>query len=350
MLPSGVFFRSYQAEAALLRTWPQRLWAAGFMILLIVLPMILDNALLGIVTTAGITLVAVLGLQITIGLAGQLNLGQSAFVGVGTFVTAFLASKGYSIWLCMPAAALSAGTTSIAFGLPAVRIKGIYLTLTTIAAQIMFPMIIIRLPDSLFGGNAGLPVDPAIVFGVVLNTPQKIYWFVLAVVAIAFLAAVNLGRSRVGRAFRAMRDNDIASSVLGVNLARYKISAFFAGAFFAGVSGSLYAYYVRYASVEQFTLWLSIWYVGMLIVGGMRTPLGAVLGVAVITTLQETVHMLGTLFLEKIGGVSGGAVFAFGNMVLGSIIVIILLFYPMGLAHRWSLLVASYRGWPYPRT
>lgn len=349
MLPSGVFFQSHAAELGLLRTWPQRLWAAGFLCVLLALPWLLGTSLLGIVTVAGITLVAVLGLHITIGLAGQLNLGQSAFVGVGAFVAGHLASRGYNIWVCIPAAALAAGMVSIIFGLPAVRIKGFYLALTTIAAQIMFPIVIIRLPDSWFGGVAGLPVDPPIVLGATIDTPPKIYWVVLFVAVIAFLAAVNLGRSRVGRAFRAMRDDDIASSVMGVNLARYKIIAFFAGALFAGASGALYAYYVRYVSTEQFTLWASVWYVGMLIVGGMHSPLGAVLGVGAMTLLQEGVHMLGAAFLAQVSGVSGGVVFAFTNMVLGAVIILILLFYPLGLAHRWALLKASYRIWPYPR-
>jgi branched-chain amino acid transport system permease protein len=230
-----------------------------------------------------------------------------------------------------------------------VRIKGFYLALTTIAAQIMFPIVTIRLPDSWFGGAAGLAVDPPSVFGTVADTPGEMYVMVLVVAVLAFLAALNLGRSRTGRAFRAIHDNDIASSVIGVDLARYKILAFFAGAFFAGMSGALYAYYVRYVTTDQFTLWLSVWYVGMLIVGGLHTPLGAVLGVATITALQEGVHLLGAVALAGMSGVSGGSVFALTNVVLGGVIVVMLLFEPLGLAHRWALLRASYRIWPYPR-
>lgn len=351
-LPSGVFFRSHAAERALLRTWPQRLWLVSFLLALCALPWAASDYVLGVLTLAGVTLVAVLGLQITIGMAGQLNLGQSAFVGVGAFVAAALAAKGWSLWVCIPAAALASGAVSILFGLPAVRIKGFYLALTTIAAQIMFPVVMIRLPDHWFGGTAGLPVDPPLVFGVAADTPRSIYWLVLGVVVLAFLGAANLGRSRIGRAFRAMHDNDIASSVIGVDLARTKILAFFAGAFYAGVSGALYAYYVRYVSTDQFTLWLSVWYVGMLIVGGLHTPLGAVLGVAAITVLHEGVHAMGAVVLAGLSGisnVSGGTVFAMTNVVLGGVIVLMLLFEPLGLARRWALLKAAYRIWPYPR-
>ena len=128
-----------------------------------------------------------------------------------------------------------------------------------------------------------------------------------------------------------------------------KIQAFFAGALFAGFSGALYAYFVRYVSTDQFTLWLSVWYVGMLIVGGMHSPFGAMLGVAVITLLQEGVHLLGTKVLSSFTGMSGGTVFSLTNVVLGGVIILMLLFEPLGLAHRWSILKSSYRIWPYPR-
>lgn len=349
MLPSGLYFQTYRAERQLQQTWPQRAWLLAFLLLLMVLPWLVSSTVLGIVTVAGIALVAVLGLQITIGMAGLLNIGQSAFVGVGAFVAGALASRGHGPWVCIPAAALSSATVSILFGLPAVRIKGLYLALTTLAAQITFPIVVVRLPASWFGGMAGLPVDAPVVFGVSLGTPQRIYGLVCVVAVVAFVAALNLDRSRTGRAFRAMRDNDIASSVMGVNLAHYKIVAFFAGALFAGASGALHGYYVRYVTTEQFTLWLSVWYVGMLIVGGTRSPLGALLGVAAITTLQEGIRELGGWIVQNFAGVSGGFVFPLTDVVLGGVIVLILLFEPLGLAHRWSLVKAAYRIWPYPR-
>ncbi|MEY4712016.1 MAG: hypothetical protein RIS88_1466 [Pseudomonadota bacterium] len=349
MLPSGVFFESYGRERALVRTIPQWVGLGVFLVALVVVPWVANDYLLGVLVQAGITLLAVLGLQVTIGGAGLLNLGQSAFVGVGAFAAAALASRGYSVWVCIPLAGLASGAVSILFGLPALRIKGFYLALTTIAAQIMFPIVMIRLPDSWFGGTAGIAVDPPVVFGTMVDTPRTMYWLVLAVAIVGFVAVSNLHRSRTGRAFRAMHDNDIASSVIGVNLAWTKMQAFFASAFFAGLSGALYAYLVRYVSVEQFTLWLSVWYVGMLIVGGIHSVLGAVIGVMVITLLQEGVHVVGGLALAGLSGVSGGTVFALTNVVLGAVIVGMLLFEPLGLVHRWTMLKSAYRIWPYPR-
>jgi branched-chain amino acid transport system permease protein len=348
MLPSGVFFGTHAQERALVRTAPQRIALVFFLALLVATPWLANDYFIGVLTQVGITLLAALGLQITVGSAGLLNLGQSAFVGIGAFTAAAIAAQGYPLWVCIPVAGLATGAVSIVFGLPALRIKGFYLALTTIAAQIMFPIVMIRLPW--FGGTAGMPVDPPVVFGQAADTPRAMYWVVLAVVILGFLGASNLRRSRTGRAFRAMHDNDIASSVIGVNLAWTKILAFFASAFFAGVSGALYAYSVRYVSTEQFTLWLSVWYIGMLIVGGLHSPLGAVLGVLAITTLQEGVHAIGGAALASLSGVGGGAVFALTNVVLGGMIVLMLLFEPLGLAHRWTLLKAAYRIWPYPRS
>lgn len=350
MLPSGVFFESHAAERGLVRTGPQRAWLAAFLILLAALPWLMNAQLLGMVTLAGIILVAVLGLHVTVGLAGQLNLGQSAFVGVGAFACGALAARGYSLWVCIPSAGFAAAFISLIFGIPAIRIKGFYLALSTIAAQIMFPIVTVRLPDSWFGGIAGLPVNPPLVFGISIDSPRAMYGLVLVVAVLAFIGAVNLGRSRTGRAFRAMRDNDIASSVIGVDLARHKLMAFFAGAFFAGISGALYAYYVRYVTTDEFTLWLSVWYIGMLIVGGLHSPLGAVLGVAAITVITEGVRAIGALIVASgSSAISGGTVFAATNVVLGVCIVVMLLVEPLGLAHRWAMLKAAYRIWPYPR-
>lgn len=349
MLPSGIFFQTHSAERAIARTGAQRISLALFLLALLGSGFVMNDYWLGVLTLGAITLVAVLGLHVTTGMAGLLNLGQSAFVGIGAFVAASLASQGWPWWLTLPAAALASGLVSVFFGLPALRIKGFYLALTTIAAQIMFPIVMIRLPDAWFGGTAGMAVDPPGVLGFTIDTPQSMYLFVLVVTIVCYLAALNIGRSRTGRAFRAIHDNDIAASVMGVNLPMTKITAFFAGALFAGVSGGLYAYFVRYVSTEQFTLWLSVWYVGMLIVGGMHSALGAALGVAAITLLQEGVHLIGTQALASFTGVSGGSIFALTNVVLGGVIVLMLLVEPLGLAHRWALLKAAYRIWPYPR-
>lgn len=349
MLPSGVFFERHRDEAALLRTGPQRVALVLLVSLLLAAPLIIDRAGLGHLTLIGISLIAVLGLQITTGMAGQLNLGQSAFVGVGAFVAARLSNEGIPFWLGLPAAGLAAGLVSILFGLPSLRVKGFYLALTTFAAQVMFPVLMIRLPESWFGGSNGLSVDTPRLFGMSLRSPSAMYWLVLAVLLILTLCAFNLTRSRVGRAFRALRDNDIAAAVLGIDPRRYKLLAFFAGALYAGIAGALYAYYVRYVTTEQFTLWQSIWYVGMLLVGGLYSPLGAILGTLFISALQELLHAAAGAAMTSNLGLTGGFIFAATNVMLGAIIIAALIYEPHGLAHRWNMIKAAYRIWPYPR-
>lgn len=348
MLPSGVYFESFDREARYLRTKPQIACFAGFLILLAIFPFISNDYLLGIASMMYITMIAVFGLQITVGMAGQINLGQSAFVGIGAYVAASLSgTPGLPFWVTIPAGGLAAGTASILFGLPAVRVKGFYLALTTIAAQVIFPIVVIRLPVEWFGGANGLAVEPARIFGRALGSPKDQYYLCLAVLLVLGMFAFNLQRSRVGRAFRALRDNDIVPGVLGINPFRYKVLAFFGGAFFGGIAGALYAYFVRYVTTDQFTLWLSVWYIGMLIVGGLHSPLGAILGTVFITVVQETIHHVGTLLLASQSGFSGGIVFASTNVVLGGAIILTLIFEPYGLAHRWNLIKAAYRIWPY---
>jgi len=350
MLPSGIYFSSFDQEARYLRTSPQRLWFIGLLLALALVPAITGDYMLGILTVAFITLIAVFGLQITVGMAGQINLGQSAFVGVGAFVAASLSSNlALPFWITVPIAGFVAAFSSILFSLPAMRVKGFYLALTTVAAQIMFPIVFMRLPSDWFGGSAGLAVTPATLFGTPLTAPTQLYYLALVFTLIMGCCIFNLQRSRVGLAFRALRDNDVAAGVMGIDPFRYKVLAFFAGAFFAGISGALYAYYIQYVTVEGFTLWMSVWYIGMLIVGGLHTPLGAIFGVIFLTTLHETTNALGELMFNWFPQASGGVVFAATNVVLGAVIVLALIFEPHGLAHRWSVAKAAYRIWPYAR-
>ena len=350
MLPSGIHFKNHAQELRLLRTGPQRAAMVLLLIALAIFPFFASTYLIGVAITVAITVIAVAGLQVTVGMAGLLNLGQSAFVGVGAFTAASVYAN-YNVPM-IPAimlAGLASGTVSVVFSLPAIRIKGLYLALTTIAAQVVFPVVVLRLPPSWFGGSAGIGIDQVRLFGMSVESPAAFYAVALAVALMMLMVAFNLQRSHVGLIFRSIRDNDIASSVLGVNLGRYKIMAFFAGAVFAGVAGGLYAFYIRYVTTDQFTIWLSIWYLGMLIVGGMSGPLGAILGTIAVTLLQEGIHWGGNKMMTVLPQVSGGVIFAVTNIVLGAAIIYMLIREPHGLNHRWTVLKSAYRIWPYPR-
>lgn len=349
-LPCGVHFETYAKERAYLRTKFQRIWFALFLIFLLLIPFLLNIRLLSSINVMMITLITVIGLQITTGFAGQVNLGQSAFMGMGAFVTSSLATNLHlPFFLTIPAGGLGAGLMGIIFGLPAYRVKGFYLALTTIAAQIVFPIFILRMPKEIFGGSMGFNLDPASLFGISLDTEVRRYYLILGFTAMFVFFAFNLVRTRVGRAFIAIRDNDIAGEMIGINPFFYKTLSFFIGALYAGISGGLWAYYVCFIAVDQFTLWYSVWFVGMIIVGGLGSVLGAIFGTIFIRSLEELVTFLGPFLMERFPQVGGGSIwFAGMNLILGGVIIVFLIFEPRGLAHRWNILKISYRIWPFP--
>ena len=347
MLPAGVHFDTYGSEAALLKTTRARVAVAALTVALLALPLTAGANLHGVATQAFITLIAVLGLHVTVGMAGQINIAQSAFVGVGAFATAKLAGYGLPFWVIIPAAALITGAVSVLFALPAARVKGFYLALTTLAAQVLFPIVILGLPSDWLGGLVGMPVDPLVVFGYPVASPIAFYYFTFALALVMTLAAFNLHRSRFGRALKAVRDNDVAAEVMGINVLRLKLSAFFTGSMFAGVAGACTAWFIQFVTAESFTLFASVWFLGMLIVGGLQHPIGAILGVLFITVLQEGLHESATAIMRGTHDM-GGAIFAATNVALGACILLALIFEPRGLVHRWMVLKNTLQLWPFP--
>lgn len=350
MQPTGVFHETHNAAARFIHTWPQRAWFIAFLAALVAMPAAVGPYILGVMTVMFITLMAVYGLQVTTGMAGQVNVAQSAFVGVGAFAAAKLSLSGVPFWLVIPLAGIVASLVSVVFALPATRVKGFYLALTTLAAQVMFPIVVIGLPTEWLGGTNGISVEPIEIGDYMLGKPIDMYYLTLVGALIASVFAFNLQRTRMGRAFRAIRDNDIAAEVMGVNVKLYKVLAFVAGSFLAGMAGALFAYYLRYVTTEQFTLFQSIWYLGMLIVGGLGSPLGAILGTAFITILQESLHAAGGMLLNMDLNLGGGFIFAATNVMLGAVIILALILEPRGLVRRWYVMKSIYRLWPFPHT
>lgn len=349
MRPTGIWFERYTDESRVLETRRAQLWLLALCAGLLALPALSGNWLLGEMTNFYITLVAVYGLYVTVGMAGQINIAQSAFVGVGAFTAAKLSSLNVPFVLVIPAAALMTGAVSVLFALPAARVKGFYLALTTLAAQVMFPIVIFALPISWLGGLVGMPVMPPAILGYSIGTPAGLYYLGLGCAALAVWTAYNLPRSRIGRAFRAVHDNDSAAGVMGIPVTKVKIQAFFAGALYAGVAGAVLAYMLQFVTVSSFTLFASVWYLGMLIVGGLHSPLGPILGVAFVTLVQEGLHTGANAVLQSGAGIGGGAVFALSSVVLGFFVLCALIFEPRGLAHVWHTAMTAFRLWPFPR-
>jgi branched-chain amino acid transport system permease protein len=343
-LPSGTFHESYAQDMAIFRT---RLhWAMLFalLILLLTCPLFLSDRALTILTMIGIAIISVHGLNILTGYCGQISIGHVGFMAVGAYTSAVLTAKlGWSFWLALPCAGLAAGMAGLIFGLPSLKIKGFYLIMATIAAHFIIIWVIIQF-RSLTGGADGLSVPKPRIGSFVLQSKASYFYLVTAVACVATFLTTNLVRTRVGRAFVAIRDNDLAAEVMGINLWSYKLQAFFIGCVYAGVAGALMVHYYAFASVDQFPFMDSVWYLGMLIVGGMGSTAGAIFGAVSLKLLDELVTIVGPILSAA---VAAQAAASLALITRGLVIAIFLIFEPRGLHHRWEIIKAYYRLWPF---
>lgn len=336
----GAFYESYAADMSLLRTRWQWLWLSLLLLALLLLPTVLAPEWVRFVTLTEIIIIAVLGLQILVGIAGQVSVGQSAFMGVGAYLAAIAATKlGLPFPLPIVFAAFGTALVGMVFGLPAARIRGFYLALTTLAAQFTFDFAMPRLPSEWFGGSAGIAVAAPSV---------GMYWVVLPVLVAAVFAALFILRSAVGRAFIAVRDNDLAAEVTGINVTAYKVLAFGVASFYAGTAGALLAYQNQIVQFEQFTLFASIWYLGMLVVGGMGSILGAVLGTIFLRLVQEILLLLGPMLASSLPGGRYDIAYPMVDVFSGAAIILFLVYQPRGLAHLYRRAERFFRLWPFP--
>jgi branched-chain amino acid transport system permease protein len=240
-LPSGTRNYDYARDMAVLRTKTHWAFFIGFLVLVFTAPLYLRNDWLSVFNLIGITIIAVTGLNILIGYCGQLSIGHAGFMAVGAYTTAILTHRlGFPFLAGLICSGFSAGLIGIIFGLPSVRVKGFYLAITTIAAQFIIIWVINHW--SVTGGFVGMDVPRASIFGFVFKTEASQFYLIMVIVALCIFLAKNLARGRVGRAFIAVRDNDLAAEVMGINLLYYKLLAFFIGCFLAGIAGALYAH------------------------------------------------------------------------------------------------------------
>jgi len=343
-LPSGTFNQSYAQDMAIFRTKTHWVMLIAFLIFLFTCPLYASDRILTIMTTIGITVISVLGLGILTGYCNQISIGHAGFMAVGAYASGILtATLGWSFWAALPCAALMAGLVGILFGLPSLKIKGFYLIMATIAAHFIIIWFILQF-QNLTGGGNGLSVPRPEIGGFVLKSKASYFYLVMIIACLATFFAKNLVRTRAGRAFIAIRDNELAAEVMGINLWTYKLLAFFIGCVFAGVAGSLTVHYFAFASPTQFPFMDSVWYLGMLIVGGMGSTAGAIFGAVALKLLDELVTIVGPILSAA---VAPQAAASLGLIMRGLVIIIFLIFEPRGLAHRWEMFKAYYRLWPF---
>jgi branched-chain amino acid transport system permease protein len=343
-LPSGIFQKSYAQDMAIFRTRTQWIMLLVFLALLFTLPLYASDRILTISTIIGISVISVLGLNILTGYCGQISLGHAGFMAAGGYISAVLTAKlGLSFWVALPCAGLGAGIIGIIFGLPSLKIKGFYLIMATVAAHFIIIWLILQL-YGITGGADGLSVPRPTIGDFVIKSKGSYFYLVMILTCAAVYAAKNIVRTKTGRAFIAIRDNDLAAEVMGVNLWVYKLTAFFLGCVFAGVSGALLVHYYAFASTDHFPFMNSIWYLGMLIVGGMGSITGSIFGVVALKLLDELVTIVGP-FLSA--AVAPQAAASLGLILRGLVIALFLIFEPRGLAHRWEIIKSYYRRWPF---
>ena len=344
---SGVAPRDHRQAERLLDS-PLRVGAAlALVAAAVLLPFVGSTYWVYMACLTAIMAISVTGLNILTGSAGLLSIGHAAFVGVGAFTCALLHERAdVPFWAAIPLSGLAAAAAGVVVGLPSLRIKGLYLAIATLAAQFIFLFIVQRW-TSVTGGDSGLKVTPPEVFGWRLDSDVRLYALILPVAALMCLFAVNLSRTRVGRAFVAVRERDYSAEVLGVNLLRTKLTAFAVAAFYAGVSGSLMAFFFRVVTPAQFALDVSILQLTAVIVGGLGSVLGSILG-SVFMMLVPELLKAGLTALSGAQAASLAIVMASAReLVFGLLIVGFLLFEPYGLAEIVRRTRAALTVWPF---
>ena len=346
--PAGTFDSTYDKDMAIVRTRAQWGILIAFLILLCVLPAFVSGRWLAVINTIAVYIIAVHGVNVVTGYCGQISLGQAAFMAVGAYSSALLSGMfGVPFLFCLILGGLAAGLAGIIFGLPSVRVKGYYLAIATLAAQFIIMYLIIIPYPQITGGSNFLRVPPATLGGITFTSESSSYYLIMVVAVIVTFFVKNLARTRVGRAFVAIRDNDLAAEAMGINVFRYKLLAFFIGCFLAGIAGSLWAHYCRAISPDDFSFMKSLWFVGMIIVGGMGSTLGPILGVILIQILNELITDAGPALSAMFPQVGVNVTAAMVQISFGLVIVLFLVFEPRGLAHRWEIFKSSYRLWPF---
>ncbi len=341
----GDFRASYQHDESLWPTSVQRRWLLALAAMLLAFPLTANGYLVGLACMVGIHCIAAAGLNVMTGYTGLISLGHAAFMGVGCYTAAWLAQRGLPFVLTLPLAGGMAALLGIAVGLPSLRIKGLYLAVATLAMQFLL-VYVFREWDSVTGGVRGVNVPNASLFGFELLNDHRMYYLIVPVAALMLVGARNLFRTRVGRAFIAIRDKDISAEVLGINLLHYKLASFAIGSFYAGVAGALLGYFYRAMTPEYFTLQLSIFYLAAIIVGGLGSMLGTIFG-AVFMTLVPELLRAGVAMLAQWAPRATEILSPVQQMVFGLLIMGFLVFEPHGMLEMWRRVRRVFHLWPF---
>ncbi len=359
-LPCGDYHQNYSQD----QSWWQTTFIQGKMILLLLvlfvgIPFLLPGYWVSVATMVVYTAMGALGVQLLIGYTGLVTLGHAAFIAVGAYTSTlmilqfpwpeFIVKLGLAYPISIVCAAFVGGIWCVLFGLPSAKVKGFYLILTTMAAQfITVDFILTQYVSQIGGRGQAFSIPPGIIkIGpYAIDTEYRIYYVMIVLLTLMIAAMSNLLRSKVGRAWVAIRDNDIAAEALGINIIRYKLLAFFVAGAFAGITGAFWVSNTAALSPEHFPWFWSLWLVGVILIGGAGSIHGAIFGsmfmVLVMEGLQWAVIPLSEYYPKLLMD------FAFiKDSAFGLAICVFLIYEPNGIAYRWWQIKNYFNLWPF---
>ncbi len=339
---------SHRQDERIFRTRFKRTWMGAFLFLVALSPLFLDEYNFYILNLVLVNLMGALGLNLLIGFTGLLSLGHAAFLGVGAYTCALLTTHLQAPLLV---GILCGGLVSAGFGLlvgiPSLRIKGFYLMVATLAFQFLIEYAIIHW-ESLTRGIRGIELPTPRLFGLSLGAHSLYFFFLFCFSAFFMWGLKNLGRSKYGRAFIAIRDNDVSAEIIGIPVFRYKLLAFAISSFYAGLAGALFAVLQRSAIPEDYTFLKSIEYLAMVLIGGLGSLLGTVFGVLFITLVPEFLNVTVSFFAKRYDPNLTVYLGPVKDLVFGLLIILFIIFKPEGLVGVWVRIRDYFRIWPLP--
>jgi branched-chain amino acid transport system permease protein len=324
-----IFKTDYTQDIRLAKHGGQLFWYGGLLLLLLGAPWLVAEYWLAQLTFVLIYAVAGLGLMLLAGYTGLFSLGHAAFLGVGAYTQAVLTNAGVPFPVALAGAAALSAAVGFVVGLPALRVKGIYLGMATLSFGFIVEEVLARW-ESVTGGNAGIHIKKPNMLGWTLDTGESFYFLCLVVAVVATLGILNLLRSPTGRAFVAIRDSEISAQSMGIDLAHYKTLSFAISAALAGVAGALYAHKLQFISPDQFNILQSIDLLLMIVIGGLGSVHGAFLGAIFLISMPQAIAMLKDYLPAAVGQAPG-----LQGLVYGLVLIAFVLFEPMGLYGRW---------------
>ena len=338
-----IFKTDYNQDIRLAKHGGHVFWYSLLGLFLVAAPWILGEYMLAQMTFILIYSIAGLGLMLLAGFTGQFSIGHAAFLGVGAYTQAVLTGMGWPFPVAIAVAAGLSAAVGVVVGLPALRVKGIYLGIATLSFGFIVEEVFARW-ESVTGGNAGKSVGSPDLFGWKADTGDSFYFLCLAITVLCTLGVINLLRSSTGRAFVAIRDSEISAQSMGINLSYYKTLSFAISAALAGVGGALYAHQIRFLSPDQFNILQSIDLLLMVVIGGLGFVHGAFLGAIFLIGLPQAISAVKDYLPDAIGQAPG-----LKSVIYGAVLIAFVMFEPMGLYGRWLKIRAYLQLFPFYR-